>query len=91
MTDFQRVSARRLVQDLMQVHTAIQLSSVREPSYVPMSEEERLEWHDLYVLAALEQRLVRELRRRANSQAPVSAWSAVPRAPAVRSVRQPPI
>jgi hypothetical protein len=79
--NFQRLRARRLVQDLVQVHAAIQLSSVRRPSYGPMSEEERREWHDLYVLAVLEQRLVRELRRRSGSQASVGAWSVVSRAP----------
>ena len=86
--DFQRLSAHQLLQDLIQVHAAIRLSSVPTKSRSPMSEAEHAQWRDLCALAAMERRLVRELRRRRTRLEAVSA-SPVPTATSLRSVRQP--
>ena len=68
MRDFQHLSARQLVQLLVQVNAAIRLTRVPESSSDAMSEEERTGWEELAALAVMERRIVRELRRRRDRQ-----------------------
>jgi hypothetical protein len=60
MKNRQQLSAR---QHLVQVHAAIKLTSVPEPSFGPMSEQDRTQWDDLGALAARERCLVRAILR----------------------------